>query len=321
MAEPLRRRTDIPAQLELPSISGATKANKGDAERPYYSPLEFSTRKKLYDLAVEFDEPIDTNPDKWGQIVAWAIENTELLQAEEVLETGCSGGDDLIDSRLQGIGRHSTGLDINMGIVGAADVKTTVAGLDNIDFVIGKVDELPFKPATFDAVFASYMMYEADSSSEQAVAQVWEAMKPNGLFLTTSHNDFNIPTIRNLELLVQEYSRGLTAPAIRSKQYWVDAAKAMLAAQGFEELVSFRGLGTIKIYEKDKDVFRDYFNTRQAEFQPQPSDNSWKRIMEKIIDPYIESSIRTRGFIQEYWDRWGGVYLKPLVEIDLTAEA
>ena len=79
-----------------------------------------------------------------------ALSRVSLSQEDLILDMGCGTGL-LLEKFCEGIG-FAVGLDLSLGLLSWARLKLKEA--QNTGFIISDADHIPFKPATFDKLFA-----------------------------------------------------------------------------------------------------------------------------------------------------------------------
>lgn len=313
MAEPIE--TEPPLGLGTPLIESVSDISPREGKREDDFILEVIQRFAVYPFALE-------GWDKRREVLEWAEENLpwDIKNCERGLEVGCAGGKDVMDCVLErDYNCQIQGLDINPNFFYISEDKAQNEGIDNVGFITGRVEDLSdIEDESLDFVMAWYMMYETEDPAK-ALAEIWKKLKPGGVLLLTTHGKYNIPTHRDLEILISEATEGkYKNPKPRSRNFTVEIAEELLANQGFEELKTFHTKCPIEIPAEHKQVYRDSINTRWTEFKDEsggmPSRKLWNKLMVAIVDRYIERKIKENDYITDFMDRWGGVYQKPPVE-------
>ncbi|MGZ6005095.1 MAG: class I SAM-dependent methyltransferase [Candidatus Saccharimonadales bacterium] len=293
--------------------------NPGEILSNYSDSLEVTTGrqpKRLYNVAdgvlarFEVYKYAIQDADLRAQVLDYADEM--IKSADKSLETGCSEGIELIKLRTErGLRGELIGLDIHSPIFYKSELKVKNEKLRGINFMAGKAEELPFADGSLNVVMAWYMMYETEP--RQALSEIWRVLKPGGLLLLTTHGEYNIQVHRRVERMISILARGrIQPPELRARRFSASIGKLLLAQQGFEEVKEFHTYCPIVIPAEDAEVYRRSINTRKNEFNPVPTGRQWNRIMEQIVDPYLQSEIDAQGYILDNVDRWGWVYQKPL---------
>jgi ubiquinone/menaquinone biosynthesis C-methylase UbiE len=105
---------------------------------------------------------------------------------EYVLDLGC--GDGHLTRRIAESGAHVLGVDASPQMVAAARQR-------GIEAENAKAEELPFRDATFDAVFSNAALHWVRGQNEM-LAQVHRVLKPGGRFVAEMGGHGNIAAIR-----------------------------------------------------------------------------------------------------------------------------
>ena len=103
------------------------------------------------------------------------LEELELEPFEDALDVGCGTGAvlELLHARYPN--KHLTGLDLTPGMIDVARAKQ----LDNVSFVVGDAEALPFEPRSFDAVLCSNSFHHYPHP-ERFFAEVARILRPGG---------------------------------------------------------------------------------------------------------------------------------------------
>ncbi len=103
----------------------------------------------------------------------------ELPQDAQVLDMGCGTGKETRALRERYPAAKMTGLDLSAGML---DFARQHYELDNCQWAIGDIEELPFNEQQFDLVFSSLAIQWCECLSE-VLAQVHRVLKPGGWFV------------------------------------------------------------------------------------------------------------------------------------------
>ena len=106
-----------------------------------------------------------------------------LTPEDNVLDFGCATGTKTI--LLADSAGHIRGLDISTEMISEANKKITERGLKNISFIQGDLfDDISGK-AMFDKII-SYGVIHLLDDSEKIIRRIYELLKPNGLFISST---------------------------------------------------------------------------------------------------------------------------------------
>lgn len=125
------------------------------------------------------------------------LEELELEPFEDALDVGCGTGAvlELLHARYPN--KHLTGLDLTPGMIDVARAKQ----LDNVSFVVGDAEALPFEPRSFDAVLCSNSFHHYPHP-ERFFAEVARVLRPGGRLILRDYtsNDVAVWLMNNIEL-------------------------------------------------------------------------------------------------------------------------
>jgi len=107
----------------------------------------------------------------------------DIELGESVLDLGCGRGNETIEAaRLAGQSGNAVGLDITPAMIVQASAQAKHAGIRNIDFVHGDIENLPFDDMSFHAVMSNCVMNHA-RSKKTAYKEIHRVLKPGGRFV------------------------------------------------------------------------------------------------------------------------------------------
>lgn len=107
----------------------------------------------------------------------------DIELGESVLDLGCGRGNETIEAaRLAGQNGKAVGLDITPAMILQARAQANHAGIPNIDFVHGDIENLPFEDMTFHAVLSNCVINHA-RSKKAAYKEIHRVLKPGGRFV------------------------------------------------------------------------------------------------------------------------------------------
>lgn len=112
--------------------------------------------------------------------------NVDLINikpGEFILDLGCGRGKETIQSAvLTGHSGKAIGLDITQAMIDTAIINAREAGISNIEFVKGDIENLPFIESTFDAVMSNCVINHAKSKLK-AYSEIYRVLKKYGRFV------------------------------------------------------------------------------------------------------------------------------------------
>lgn len=107
----------------------------------------------------------------------------DIELGECVLDLGCGRGNETIEAaRLAGLNGKAVGLDITPAMILQARTQANHAGIQNIDFIHGDIENLPFEDMTFHAVLSNCVINHA-RSKKAAYSEIHRVLKPGGRFV------------------------------------------------------------------------------------------------------------------------------------------
>lgn len=131
--------------------------------------------------------------DDYPQMLA----ELELEPFEDVLDVGCGTGAvlELLHERYPH--KQLTGLDLTPKMIEVACAKQ----LDNINFIVGDAENLPFEPQSFDAVLCSNSFHHYPRP-DRFFAEAARVLRPGGRLILRDYtsNDVVVWLMNNLEL-------------------------------------------------------------------------------------------------------------------------
>ena len=103
-----------------------------------------------------------------------------LQPGETVLDLGSGGGiDALIASKLVGGAGHVYGVDMTAEMVQLASANATEAGCANVEFVQGRIEDIPLPPESVDVVISNCVINFA-SNKLRVLQEACRVLKPGG---------------------------------------------------------------------------------------------------------------------------------------------
>lgn len=110
----------------------------------------------------------------------------EIAQARDVLDAGCGNGAYLAKFAAAPGNRRVTGADLSIEMLRSARRRVGV----QCRLLCADVSRLPFKPESFDFIFASHVLqFVADVDLDGVVAEFARCLPPGGLLVATGQRD------------------------------------------------------------------------------------------------------------------------------------
>lgn len=107
----------------------------------------------------------------------------DIAPGEAILDLGCGRGRETIDAaNLAGPDGKAVGLDITPAMIEQAKNLAANAGVRNIEFVFGDIEELPFSDAAFSAAMSNCVINHAHNK-QRAYEEIHRVLLPGGRFV------------------------------------------------------------------------------------------------------------------------------------------
>ncbi|MEX0658481.1 MAG: methyltransferase domain-containing protein [Egibacteraceae bacterium] len=111
-----------------------------------------------------------------GNPTAWA----GLRPGEDVADLGCGAGPDtILAAREIGAGGHATGIDLLPEMVERARANAAAAGLDNVTFLQGEIEDVPLADGSVDVVLANGTI-NLSARKSRVLAEAHRILRPGG---------------------------------------------------------------------------------------------------------------------------------------------
>ena len=185
----------------------------------------------LYDEAVREDVPDRAVNASLGCGVPTAV--ADLADGEVVLDLGSGAGADVLISarRVAPTGR-AIGLDMTDEMLDLARANAAEAGVENVEFVKGYLEDIPLGDATVDVVISNCVINLA-ADKRKVLAETARVLKPGGRFAVSD-------VIADPDM--DEATR-------RSMSQWTGCVAGALTREEFEEALAAAGLVEAEISE------------------------------------------------------------------------
>jgi SAM-dependent methyltransferase len=153
----------------------------------------------------------------------------ELKPGEVVLDLGSGGGIDvLLSARRVGPAGRAYGLDMTDEMLALARENQRKAGLDNVEFLKGEIEQIPLPDATVDVIISNCVI-NLSADKDRVLAEAFRVLKPGGRLAVSDvvvRGEVPSQIRRSVELWI-----GCVAGALEDGEY-----RAMLARAGFEAI-------------------------------------------------------------------------------------
>jgi SAM-dependent methyltransferase len=152
-------------------------------------------------------------PEELGRVPESAVESFagvanpfslgRLSPGERVLDLGSGAGtDSLVAAQMVGPGGRVTGIDMTPEMVAKARAAATALGVDNVEFLEGEAERLPFPDASFDVVISNGVI-DLIPDKDAVFAELYRVLEPGGRIQVadvTIQNPVSAEGRRNIDL-------------------------------------------------------------------------------------------------------------------------
>ena len=157
----------------------------------------------------------------------------DLLEGETVLDLGSGGGADvLISARRVGPSGKAIGLDMTDEMLELARANAREAGVTNVEFVKGYIEELPLDDASVDVIISNCVI-NLSADKQRVVREAARVLRPGGRFAVSD--------VIADEDMDDETRRDMAA--------WTGCIAGALTRREFAEALDAAGLEDIEIRE------------------------------------------------------------------------
>jgi arsenite methyltransferase len=155
-----------------------------------------------------------------------------LSPGEFVLDLGSGGGIDvLLSARRVSPGGKAYGLDMTNEMLELAWRNQQEAGLENVEFLKGEIEEIPLSDDHVDVVISNCVI-NLSTEKEKVLAEAYRILKPGGRFAVSDIVFLGDKSLLPAELVHEvEMWSGCVSGALETKEY-----EELLAEAGFEEV-------------------------------------------------------------------------------------
>jgi SAM-dependent methyltransferase len=153
----------------------------------------------------------------------------QLSPGETVLDLGSGGGIDvLLSARRVGPTGKAYGLDMTDEMLALARENQRKAGVENVEFLKGEMEEIPLPDASVDVIISNCVI-NLSGDKDRVLAESFRVLKPGGRFAVADvvvRGPVPAEIRRSIELWI-----GCVAGALEESEY-----RAKLAKAGFEAI-------------------------------------------------------------------------------------
>jgi arsenite methyltransferase len=162
---------------------------KGEIKKTYASVSEEPERDFIFPTGRAWAEDLGY-PEELANVPDTAVESFagvanpwklgRLAPGERVLDLGSGAGtDSLIAAQMVGEAGHVTGIDMTPQMLAKARAAAAEMGADNVDFVEGEAERLPFDDQNFDVVVSNGVI-DLIPDKDAVFAELYRVLVPGG---------------------------------------------------------------------------------------------------------------------------------------------
>lgn len=166
------------------------------------------------------------------------VEYAGLKEGQSVLDLGCGAGNDLFVARsIVGESGTLTGLDFSEEMLRKAERNKQKLGFENMDFVKGDIEAMPFSSDRFDVILSNCVLNLVPNKQE-AFSEMFRVLKPGG--------HFTISDIV-LEGEISEFVK-------KSAELYAGCVSGAIEKEEYLEIVKQAGFESISI-QKEREIY------------------------------------------------------------------
>jgi arsenite methyltransferase len=162
---------------------------KSEIKKTYASVSAEPEKDFIFPTGRAWAEDLDY-PDELANVPASAVESFagvanpfslgRLAPGERVLDLGCGAGtDSLVAAQMVGPEGRVTGIDMTPEMLAKAWAAAEELGAENVEFVEGEADRLPFPDASFDVVLSNGVI-DLIPDKGAVFAELYRVLAPGG---------------------------------------------------------------------------------------------------------------------------------------------
>jgi arsenite methyltransferase len=276
---------DVLAGKETGSCCGSKTADLGSVD-PITS--------NLYDASQAGDVPADALLASMGCGNPTAL--AELKPGEVVLDLGSGGGIDvLLSAKRVGPTGKAYGLDMTPEMLELARRNQQRAGVTNVDFLKGSIEEIPLPDATVDVIISNCVI-NLSGDKDRVLREAFRVLKPGGRFAVS-------------DIVLR---RALPAAAQRSMALWTGCIAGALVDADYVSKLETAGFTSAQV-----EPTRVYSRADVEDLGKQAGQASHAEVVEALDGAIMSAFVRAR---KPGGDSRGKAAFKPL-PADATASA
>ena len=113
-------------------------------------------------------------------MVALQTESLQLRPGDRVLDLGCGAGtDSLVAAQMVAPDGKVTGIDMTPEMLAKARAAAREMGAENVEFVEGEIEQLPFPDETFDVIVSNGVI-DLVPDKDAVFSEIWRVLRAGG---------------------------------------------------------------------------------------------------------------------------------------------
>ena len=157
-----------------------------------------------------------------------------LSPGEFVLDLGSGGGIDvLLSARRVSPGGKAYGLDMTDEMLELARRNQEEAGVENVEFLKGDIEEIPLPDGHVDVVISNCVI-NLSTEKERVLREAYRVLKPGGRFAVS-------------DVVFLGDKRSLPADVVQTAEMWSGCVSGALEKEEYEESLAAAGFGDVSV--------------------------------------------------------------------------
>jgi SAM-dependent methyltransferase len=192
----------------------------------------------------------------------------DLHSGETVLDLGSGGGIDvLLSARRVGPSGFAYGLDMTDEMLALAQENKAKAGITNVAFLKGRIEEIPLPAAAVDVVISNCVI-NLSADKGQVLREAFRVLKPGGRFAVSD-----------------VIADGPVPPALRQNmEAWVGCLAGALDVADYERLLADAGFADVSI------IITRRYTVAETDLDPATLPDGWESGDGKLASAFVRAT-------------------------------